>query len=281
MNMTQAQEWLRSIPESFCKTALTDIDRTLATIRAEHDVVIPLAIESGSRAWGFPSLDSDYDCRFIFIRPMAQYLSLWPVRDVIEIPLTQELDVNGWDLAKAVRLLLKGNVVVMEWLSSPIIYGMDTAFQTQFMALAHRVCSRPLVARHYLHLGEKQYNRNCNGQGQDMRLKKLFYALRPAIALRWLRLHPAENVVPMHFPSLLRECELEHGTVEIIDDLIRAKAQTRETRLVGMPAVLDQLVAHEFAYAHEAFDHLSPKISAHAMTEADDFFHQQIRSCHR
>ena len=277
--MMQAREWLRSIPESFCRTALTDIDRTLAAIGAEHDVKIPLAIESGSRAWGFPSLDSDYDCRFIFIRPVAQYLSLWPVRDVIEVPLTQELDINGWDLAKAIRLLLKGNVAVMEWLSSPIIYGADATFRAQFTTLAHRVCNRTLVARHYLHLGEKQYDRHCGAQGHDMRLKKLFYALRPAIALRWLRLHPAQGVVPMHFPSLLGECELEPATVGMIGDLIDAKAKTRETRLIGMPVTLDRLMAHEFALAHETFDHLSPEIpaSASAMAEADDFFRAQLR----
>ncbi|MBE7619235.1 nucleotidyltransferase domain-containing protein [Gluconacetobacter entanii] len=274
--MTHAQGWLRAIPESFCPTALGDIDRTLQAIRAEHDVAIPLAIESGSRAWGFPSLDSDYDCRFIFIRPTAQYLSLWPVRDVIEVPLTQELDINGWDLAKAVRLLLKGNVAVMEWLSSPIIYGADATFRARFLALAHRVCNRTLVARHYLHLGEKQYDRHCGMQVHDLRIKKLFYALRPAIALRWLRLHPACNVVPMHFPSLLGECELEPATVGIIDDLIRAKAQTRETRLIAMPEPLEWLMAHEFALAHETFDHLSPEVPADAMAEADEFFRAQL-----
>jgi hypothetical protein len=82
---------------------------------------MPLAIESGSRAWGFPSPDSDYDCRFIFVRPIEDYLSPWQRRDVIETPLEGDFDVNGWELGKAIRLLAKGNAVIIEWLMSPIV----------------------------------------------------------------------------------------------------------------------------------------------------------------
>src|SRR4029079_5853412 len=115
------------------------IDLRLSAIAREHEVKIPLAIESGSRAWGFPSRDTDYDCRFIYIRNLEDYLSLFPPRDVIETPLNGDLDVNGWDLAKAIRLLLKGNAVVIEWLTSPIIYTADEQFRDTFLSLAERV----------------------------------------------------------------------------------------------------------------------------------------------
>jgi hypothetical protein len=82
--------------------------RRVDSIVREHGVAIGLAVESGSRAWGFPSPDIDYDCRFVFIRPLAQYLTPWPRRDVIELPLVDELDVNGWDLTKSLKLLMKG-----------------------------------------------------------------------------------------------------------------------------------------------------------------------------
>jgi hypothetical protein len=82
--------------------------RRVDSIVREHGVAIGLAVESGSRAWGFPSPDRDYDCRFVFIRPLAQYLTPWPRRDVIELPLVDELDVNGWDLTKSLKLLMKG-----------------------------------------------------------------------------------------------------------------------------------------------------------------------------
>jgi predicted nucleotidyltransferase len=116
---------LRDIPPSMDHSAVAKIDARLSAIALEQRVVIPLGIESGSRAWGFPSPDSDFDCRFIFVRSMDDYLSLFALHDVIETPLVDDLDVNGWDLIKALKLLLKGNAVVIEWLTSPIIYAAD------------------------------------------------------------------------------------------------------------------------------------------------------------
>jgi len=98
---------------------VTAIERHLRSVHDEHHADVLLAIESGSRAWGFPSPDSDYDCRFIYARRTQDYLSLFPARDVIEEPFDRVLDIGGWDLAKALRLLLKGNAVVVEWLMSP------------------------------------------------------------------------------------------------------------------------------------------------------------------
>ena len=120
---------LRAIPAAMDSSVVAEIDLRLEGITREHRVKIPLAIESGSRAWGFPSPDSDYDCRFIFVQSVDSYLSLFPSRDVIETPLIGQFDVNGWDLAKAIRLLLKGNTVVIEWLTSPIIYTADEWFR--------------------------------------------------------------------------------------------------------------------------------------------------------
>ena len=97
-----------------------DVKDRLILIECEHDVHILHAIESGSRGWGFPSPDSDYDVRFIYVHPRDRYLSLRPPRDVIELPVDGAFDINGWDLKKALRLLLKGNAVVLEWVNSPI-----------------------------------------------------------------------------------------------------------------------------------------------------------------
>src|ERR1700761_4265874 len=120
---------LRSIPASFSPDVVALIDARLDAICAEHGVSIPWAIESGSRAWGFPSPDSDYDCRFIFVRPAASQLNPWPDRGVSETPPDHIFDVNGWDLVKGVRLLVKGNAVITEWLRSPIVYAGDADFR--------------------------------------------------------------------------------------------------------------------------------------------------------
>src|ERR1044071_5634208 len=107
---------MRAIPDSFDRSVVAEVDRRLREVEESHGVRIPWAIESGSRAWGFPSPDSDYDCRFLFVRAHAQYLSPWLSRDVIETPLDKIYDVNGWDVRKALQLLVKGNAVVIEWL---------------------------------------------------------------------------------------------------------------------------------------------------------------------
>lgn len=126
---------LRELDPELDPSVVAQIDERLAGLRRDHGVAIPWAIESGSRAWGFPSPDSDYDCRFIFVRSLDDYLDPWPPRDVLETPLDAVLDVSGWDLVKAVRLAENGNATVTEWLRSPIIYRGDAAFREEMLAL--------------------------------------------------------------------------------------------------------------------------------------------------
>lgn len=105
----------------------TLIVKDLARIERQHGVRILLAVESGSRAWGFPSPDSDYDVRFLYVHPADWYLALDPRRDVIEQPISKDLDINGWDLRKALHLLCRSNATLGEWLVSPIVYKEDRA----------------------------------------------------------------------------------------------------------------------------------------------------------
>lgn len=121
---------LRAIPASMDPAVVGSIDGELDRVEREHRVSIRLAIESGSRAWGFPSPDSDYDCRFVYVAALETYLSPWRTRDVVETPLAGLLDVNGWDLGKALRLLVQGNAVLIEWLMSPIVYRGDAGSAT-------------------------------------------------------------------------------------------------------------------------------------------------------
>ena len=120
---------LRSISPEMDNQKVVLIDAMLDRAVEEYRVFLPLAVESGSRAWGFSSPDSDYDCRFVFVRHIAEHITPWTLRDVIELPLEGDLDVNGWDLAKALRLLLKGNAVIVEWLRSPLIYRGQAWFR--------------------------------------------------------------------------------------------------------------------------------------------------------
>src|SRR5476651_1701297 len=128
---TEGLSGLRALGPDFDPGVVGAVDARLGSVAERESAVVLLAVESGSRAWGFPSPDSDYDCRFIYARARDDYLRLYPPRDVIEFPLDRVLDVNGWDLAKALRLLLKGNAVVIEWLTSPFVYAGDEKFREQ------------------------------------------------------------------------------------------------------------------------------------------------------
>ena len=255
---------LRCVPESFDAGALAEIDRRLAEIRRECAVHIPLAIESGSRAWGFPSPDSDYDCRLFYVRPVSAHLTPWPVRDVIETPLIDAIDLNGWDLAKALGLLIKGNAVVIEWLTSPICYVGRGWFRDAFLDFAERHARRNLVAHHYLHLGLRQNERHIEGNAA-VPLKKLFYCVRPAAALRWLRMRPDAAVAPMHFQTLMAQSDPPSEVSAIIEDLIVAKSRTRELGEAPFPPAIADFIRTEFDLAA---DWIRPGPNDAALTEA-------------
>lgn len=237
---------LRSIPDSFDQDIVAAIDARLDAIVQDENVAIPLAIESGSRAWGFASPDSDYDCRFLFVRRRRDYLTLWPRRDVIETPLDGLLDVNGWDVAKAMRLIVKGNAVAIEWLRSPIVYRGDPAFRDALLAFADAHAPLPLVRRHYLHLGMQQWKR-ADAEG-GVAIKRLFYILRPAAVLRWMRHHPGATP-PMHFPTLVAGGDPPAHVAAVIADLIARKAETHELGQAPMPAEIAGFARAEYDLA--------------------------------
>lgn len=267
---------LRNIPETMGADAVACVDARLAKTACEHGVAIPLAIESGSRAWGFPSPDSDYDCRFIFVRPIDQYLSPWQRRDVIETPLEGILDVNGWELGKALKLLLKGNAVVIEWLTSPIIYAADSVFRDGFLELAKGYARRELIARHYLHLGERQ-RRTYFGDGNTVPQKKIFYALRPAAVLRWLRIHQESAIAPMHFPTLIAECDPPADVANYTAELMARKAVTRELGVEPLPACIATFIDGEFEAARSEFERVVIAPADDARHQAEAFFRATVR----
>ncbi len=230
---------------------------------------------SGSRAWGFPSPDSDYDCRFLYARSRESYLSLFAQRDVIEFPPDGILDINGWDLAKALRLLLKGNAVVVEWLTSPLVYEGNAAFRAAFLELAGQVCKQALIARHYLHLGERQ-RRTYFSDLRAVPLKKVFYALRPAVALRWLRLHPEATIAPMHFPILVAQSDLPPEAVRVIDELLAEKARTRELGRGPLPPVIGALIDAEYEEARVTWADARASVSPLERDLADAFFRRWV-----
>ncbi|MCA8881287.1 MAG: nucleotidyltransferase domain-containing protein [Rhodobacteraceae bacterium] len=157
----------------------------LAQIAAEEQVRVLFAVESGSRAWGFASPDSDFDIRFVFVRPVARYLALRPDRDVIERPLRDELDIAGWDLRKALNLLLKPNPVLLEWLGSPIRYLWEDPAAQRLAQLAAETEHVRACTAHYARLAKGAWEDHVAGR-ETVSLKGYLYVARASLCVGWI-----------------------------------------------------------------------------------------------
>ena len=189
------------------------IEQKLKEIEETENVKILYCVESGSRAWGFASPDSDYDVRFIYVRRAEDYLRLDKRRDVIEWQLDEVLDINGWDVSKALQLLNKSNPTLFEWNSSPIIYKKtDEWDKVSLLINEYFVAKNGLY--HYLNMARGNYHEYL--QGDKVRLKKYFYVLRPLLACEWIL--KKGTPPPMLFSELVDECLSEEirGEVEAL-----------------------------------------------------------------
>lgn len=200
------------------------IEDELRKIEQRENVRILLAVESGSRAWGFASPDSDYDVRFIYVRPQNEYLRLDPHRDVIELPIDDVLDINGWDLYKTLQLLHKSNPTLFEWFSSPIVY-METDFAGQFRGMMNSCFSTKRSLLHYLNMAERNYHEFLCG---DMvKAKKYFYVLRPILACRWIL---AEGTPPPMLFASLADSKFDPALRPELDRLLDLKMNSPEIK---------------------------------------------------
>ena len=193
----------------------------LSNVEERFKVKILYACESGSRAWGFASTNSDWDVRFIYVHPLDWYLSvdLEQKRDVIELPITGDLDISGWDLRKALKLFCKSNPPLMEWLHSSIVYLDQGGLAKRLRALLDRYYSPRACFYHYLHMAKGNYREYL--KGDTVRLKKYLYVLRPIVALNWME--HSTGPVPVPFSDLL-DAALPTGQVRrAIDDLLEKK----------------------------------------------------------
>ncbi|RKR73002.1 nucleotidyltransferase domain-containing protein [Frondihabitans australicus] len=263
---------MRNVPAELDPLVVAEIDARLDGVGRDHGVSVVWAIESGSRAWGFPSPDSDYDCRFLYVRPRDDYLSLWRPRDVIETPLDEVFDVNGWDLAKAVELLTRGNAVVVEWLRSPIVYRGDAGFRDGLLELAEAVADRALTGRHYLHSGRNQWP-DADG---PVKLKRTFYALRAAAALRWLDVNASSAVAPMELATLLAECDPPTDVVRETEELLAVKRVTREMGTGTPPPAILRFIEEQFARATQLYEHAEPRDPGEKRALADAYFRETV-----
>lgn len=204
------------------------IKKYLSELETVKGIKILLACETGSRAWGFPSPDSDFDVRVIYKHNKDWYLSLTEEKDTIEYFLeNNEIDISGWDLRKSLRLLWKSNPPLLERIQSPIIYKVDNEFLSGINSVAEQTYSRIATIHHYLSMAKKAFEDVV--ESEEYKLKRFFYALRASVACIWIL--EKEEMPPIEFRKMLNGLDLPAHLTIRIDDLIEIKSTKSEAYL--------------------------------------------------
>lgn len=245
------------------------IVKKLDEIERQENVRILLAVESGSRAWGFASEDSDYDVRFIYVRPRNDYLRLEKFRDVIELPLEGELDINGWDLDKTLRLLRSSNPTLFEWFSSPIVYR-ETPFADDFRSVMFKYFSTRRGLYHYLSMANGNYREYL--KGEMVKAKKYFYVLRPILACRWIIDHGTPP--PMLFSELVKS-ELDSAVSKDVVRLLDLKMNSPETKIIPRVESLNKYLENSIEEVQTRIRQM-PEDTHHDWEELNQIFLSQL-----
>lgn len=247
------------------------IHSRIIEIEANNNIKIVYACESGSRAWGFPSINSDYDVRFIYVRPIEWYLSIDEKRDVIEYPINEQLDINGWDLKKALHLLRKTNPPLLEWIGSPIVYLEKYSIAEKMRQLAREYYSPSACLYHYLHMARGNFRDYL--QGDIVWVKKYFYVLRPILAMKWIE--EGYGIVPTDFNITLEKLALNAELKEAVSNLLESKRSGNELDKGEKIPVISNFIQSEL----ERWEHAEiPKsFVASQGDKLDDFFRESIK----
>lgn len=244
----------------------------LALIEQEHNVRILYAVESGSRAWGFASRDSDYDVRFIYLHPVEWYLSMREKRDVIECPISGDLDISGWDLRKTLGLILKSNPPLFEWLGSPIIYQDRYGLADRLRGLMREFVSPRQCIYHYLHTARNNFQRYL--LVDTVKLKKYFYVLRPILGCAWVEKH--NTMPPTEFLRLYEDAELTPDLRRTIDDLLARKMAGDELDKAPRIEVLNGFLEERVLWFSE-YVKTMPRTEV-GVDRLDDLFREMLKT---
>lgn len=229
---------------------IAEINEKLDEIERTEGVRILHAVESGSRAWGVASPDSDYDVRFIYVRPKNDYLRLDEPRDVIEWQLDEVLDINGWDLKKALRQFAKGNATLFEWSGSPIVYRTTEEWE-RIKEISRQYFSEKAAVHHYYGTA----NSTLQGYllGDTVRYKKYFYVLRPLFAAQYIEKY--HTVPPVRFDDLLK-MDIPVDLRQAINELLEVKKRTTEGEENPQMPVIREFIQSETARQKEIADNM-------------------------
>ena len=241
----------------------------LKDIEEKENVKIIMAVESGSRAWGFASPDSDYDVRFVYVRMLQDYLRLEKSKDIIEWQLDDVLDINGWDLKKALQLMYDSNPSIFEWCASPIVYKGSKAFD-ELKEIRRAYYSRKKSLYHYWHMANNNYQAYL--QGTEVKIKKYFYVIRPLLAAKWII--DTKTQPPMLFSELMA-AELPVELMSTVKKLLEMKQNMPEMGLAPKIKVLDDFIDTELEAIKKAAD--EEESLDRDWTLLDEFFLRMVK----
>ena len=218
----------------------------LKGIESEERVKVLYAVESGSRGWGFESQDSDYDVRFIYTHSLDWYLSIEEGKDVIEYPVSNQLDISGWDIKKALKLFKNSNPPLYEWLISPIIYLEEGSFVQKLKELIPQFYSPVSSMYHYLSMAKGNYKAYLINQ--KVKIKKYFYVLRPILACMWIEKY--KTMPPMEFEKLIKGLKLNKNIVIVneVQKLLQRKRSGEELDLEDRIEVIQNFLKDKIEY---------------------------------
>lgn len=214
----------------------------LKEIEKKENVRILHAVESGSRSWGFASPDSDYDVRFIYVRPREYYLRLETKKDFIDWELDETLDINGWDLSKALQHFHKSNATLFEWSNSPIVYAALPEWE-RIRELSETYFSCKTSMYHYYGTANSNYMEHL--QEDMVKYKKYFYVLRPLLACKWIEKKACPP--PVLFQALA-ESVLEEDMKPVVEDLVKKKVEMLESDKGPRVERLNDYIVKSLAY---------------------------------
>jgi len=224
------------------------IQQYLSEIERAKQIKILWACETGSRAWGFPSTDSDYDIRLIYLHKKDWYLTLTDQKDSIEMMLdNNDIDISGWELKKSLNLLRKSNAPLLERIQSPIVYQSDEAFMADLRPIAQLSYSKIATIHHYLSMAKKFIDELESSD--TFKLKKFFYTLRSALVCRWIL--EKETIPPIEFSKIYKHLAFDETLIDKIDELILLKTTITEAYLHQGEKPLIDLIKTCIAQAEE------------------------------
>lgn len=220
------------------------IEIELKKLEEEKDIKILYAVESGSRAWGFASTDSDWDVRFLYIHRPEWYLSIDDKKDNMEEILPNTIDLAGWDLRKSLKLFRKSNPALLEWLRSPLVYLEQYSTADKLRELSKDYFNPKSCTYHYLNMAYGNYRDYL--QTDMVRVKKYFYVLRPILACKWIE--NEHSMAPMEFKTLVETQVKDKELLTAIENLLARKMAGEELDKEPKIKVINDFVESEIEY---------------------------------